>query len=66
MITSKVLDLYENHNHHVTGWNDVLLNLASLQFYALPSFTKALHWRTVSGSLMRLFDPYADPVNIRG
>ena len=41
MIPSEVLDfIFENHNHRVTGWNDVLLNPASLQLYANAVFHK--------------------------
>ena len=62
MITSEVLDFsYENHNHRVTGWNDVLLNPASLQLYANAVFHKGAPLENCFGFVDGTVQPICRP-----
>ena len=61
MVSNDVLDfIYNTHRHRITQWNHNVLNPAALQIYSNVISGKGAALHIVLGSLMGLFDPYAD------
>ena len=61
LVSNDVLDfIYNTHRHRITQWNHNVLNPVALQSYSNVISGKGAALHIVLGSLMGLFDPYAD------